>query len=1137
MRVTLKILKRLVFTVASIIVLLIGLYFIITTPKVLTSLVNSYAPDYLNANIEVERVEIKILSSWPNIELSLDNTTVVSKAYGAPSSDTLISFAALTASLNIKSLLDSSIIELNSARLNSARISATINKQGKGSWEIYDTTPTPNDTTTSNYTFKIGTIKVEGDNRVVFKDEQNATELKGALREIGITQTTPNTYATSLDIALEYFKIDTTDLKSLLPLTIKGATEVNLATFALNNTDIKAEFAGVIAQLKGDAQLKDSLLVSTLKIDFTNIQLDKSIDLIEEYTNSPKIKRIESDLSFNIEIAASGGLDYKNAPKGVLPTLTIAVKSNGGGVRFKETNESIDKFFIDLKAYFNIEDNSKNYINLRELNIESNWINLHGKAMIRRYLETSRVEINTHIQSTIDLGVSNTLTSAVAQNLIHFGKLQHRGKLSLDMMVHANAEDLSLARIGFTKIDTKIGFTDVEIKNDSLTTFLDGSLEATTKNRTLLLNCKFDSLYINAVSLKIDAKGRNVVISAGITSRDSTYAKSGSIPPLGGKINAKQLSFNEFASADTLKFRLRNSSIRFEMGPDSTDVTRPIFKLNLNSNRLSYINGLNRFRLGNSEIGITASLMKTDAQIAVLKEQLINSLQLRYPNIERDSLLAHSAKFNPRKRTKAESEQHNLDLNPGRDIRSILRRWKTKGHITSNSARITTPYFPLPTKISKVDINFNMDSLIINSLEGEAGRSHLKLSGEVTDIKNSLLGQKPLSVKIALESDLIYFNELIIAVNSGDKTASNLANITTEGYSDENYEEIVAQATDTTNSSMLVMIPSNINIDASLLIKKAYYGELEMSKLTAKATSRKKILQISELSATTNIGKLKLYALYATPTIDSIYSDTEIELQEVDLKRLVSQVPQIDSLLPMLSSFEGIVSIKAATRTRLDSTMTIIMPSLQAVASISGHDLVLLDGETFTEISKMLKFKNKKRNLIDKISAELKIENSKVELFPCIIEIDRYRAAASGVHSLDMSFKYHISVLKSIIPFRFGVDIFGNLDDWKFRIVSAKYKSEKSIASRSYEIDNFRINLREEIKNIFKDENKMIIDNWNTLDSLTQNSLTNDSPTEDSLTTNDLDRLIVIDSTDMTTTWESTKVVLTKDGYKAQSAQ
>ena len=104
--------------------------------------------------------------------------------------------------------------------------------------------------------------------------------------------------------------------------------------------------------------------------------------------------------------------------------------------------------------------------------------------------------------------------------------------------------------------------------------------------------------------------------------------------------------------------------------------------------------------------------------------------------------------------------------------------------------------------------------------------------------------------------------------------------------------------------------------------------------------------------------------------------------------------------------------------------------------------------------------------MIDKISVEMLVRDNQIEIFPFVIEMDRYRAAVSGVQKLDMSFDYHISVLKSPIPFRLGIDIYGNPDKFKFRICRARYKSV-DVPTYVELIDSTRLNLRRRITDIF----------------------------------------------------------------------
>lgn len=72
----------------------------------------------------------------------------------------------------------------------------------------------------------------------------------------------------------------------------------------------------------------------------------------------------------------------------------------------------------------------------------------------------------------------------------------------------------------------------------------------------------------------------------------------------------------------------------------------------------------------------------------------------------------------------------------------------------------------------------------------------------------------------------------------------------------------------------------------------------------------------------------------------------------------------------------------------------------------------------------------------------------------------------SGLQNFDQTFKYHVSVLKSPIPFRFGINIFGNFDNWKYRIGKAQYKNT-NVPVFTAQIDTLQMNLVSSIHNIF----------------------------------------------------------------------
>jgi hypothetical protein len=208
----------------------------------------------------------------------------------------------------------------------------------------------------------------------------------------------------------------------------------------------------------------------------------------------------------------------------------------------------------------------------------------------------------------------------------------------------------------------------------------------------------------------------------------------------------------------------------------------------------------------------------------------------------------------------------------------------------------------------------------------------------------------------------------------------------------------------------------------------------------------------------------------------------DIHLEQVQLRELINSVPLLDSLTPMMRSFEGQAECNIIAVTELDSLSNVIIPKTTASCYINGKNMVLLDGETFAAIAKKMYFKNKKRNVIDSISVDLMLIDGQIAVFPFMLSIDRYVAAIGGTQNLDMSFQYHISILKWPIPLiKIGLNIWGNPDDIHYRIASRKYEDlltpvkEKSLQSVVINLrQQFHDGLRKSIDNILNESPEII---------------------------------------------------------------
>ena len=223
-------------------------------------------------------------------------------------------------------------------------------------------------------------------------------------------------------------------------------------------------------------------------------------------------------------------------------------------------------------------------------------------------------------------------------------------------------------------------------------------------------------------------------------------------------------------------------------------------------------------------------------------------------------------------------------------------------------------------------------------------------------------------------------------------------------------------------------------------------------------------LALEELTFTTPGSDIQLTAMYQTPRRNHLFVGLDFHMMKVEIADLLHMIPDLDSIMPMLRSFDGTGEFHLAAETNLDSLYNLKMSTLRGAASIRGEELKLVDGETFAEIARMLRFKNRqKENQVDSLTAEFTVFRNEIDVYPFLIAIDRYKAVVGGRHNLDMSFDYNISLVESPLPFRASVEVSGNLDDMKFRLARAKYPDFYRPAAR-YEVKNKQQELRDLIK-------------------------------------------------------------------------
>lgn len=374
--------------------------------------------------------------------------------------------------------------------------------------------------------------------------------------------------------------------------------------------------------------------------------------------------------------------------------------------------------------------------------------------------------------------------------------------------------------------------------------------------------------------------------------------------------------------------------------------------------------------------------------------------------------------------------------------------WMPKGIVGFNRLRFRTPEFGLPIRMSKTAVTVDGPKITLKNASVRIGRSNMTATGDMMGVYRAMTKGEKLTAHLSLTSDLIDCNQLINSLSFPEDTTEVL--------------------TDSVPSEMkLFVIPRNIDFELQTDLKKVIFEKMLFENVHGAVDIKNQAIHLEDLSMRALDAGMKAVMVYKAGSPRGGYAGFDFKIRNINIAKLVDFVPALDTIVPMLRSFKGRVMFDVAADARLDSAMNIRIPTLRSAIHIKGDSLVLMDGETFAEISKMLMFKNKKENVFDSISVNVTVHDGNVTVYPFLVEIDRYKAAVGGEQGLDMNFNYHISILKSPLPFKAGVNISGNLDKMKFRIGKAKYKDAVTPAA-VHRVDSTRMNMGNEIVNRFR---------------------------------------------------------------------
>lgn len=384
----------------------------------------------------------------------------------------------------------------------------------------------------------------------------------------------------------------------------------------------------------------------------------------------------------------------------------------------------------------------------------------------------------------------------------------------------------------------------------------------------------------------------------------------------------------------------------------------------------------------------------------------------------------------------------NLDVDILNDNtkKDIFEQWIANGFIDINQGVISSPSIPYPVEIPSVIMDFSPETFNIKDSRIIIDKSDFQLSGSLNNVLSHFKSDSLLKGNFNFVSSTTDIAQLMSLTSGlGDTTV-----------------------VDTTYSGPY-MVPRGVDLLLNTKIGKATMGIDTISNINGNIRVKDGILLLDEITCETPAANIQLTAMYRTPRTNHLFLGLDYHMLNIEIGKIPEMIPDVDTIMPMLRSFKGKGEFHITIETYLDSLYNVKLSTLRGAASIKGNNLVLMDGKTFSEISKTLKFNKHTENRVDSLSAEFTIFRNEIDIYPFLIVMDKYKAVVAGRHNLDMSFDYNISVVDCPVPIKLGVDVKGNMDDLSYNLGKCKYAEFYRPSSRDV-VENKQLELRKLIR-------------------------------------------------------------------------
>lgn len=292
--------------------------------------------------------------------------------------------------------------------------------------------------------------------------------------------------------------------------------------------------------------------------------------------------------------------------------------------------------------------------------------------------------------------------------------------------------------------------------------------------------------------------------------------------------------------------------------------------------------------------------------------------------------------------------------------------------------------YPAGVKINSLKTSFTAAKVVIAELNGQYLGTNFTGSGQINNLLNYVLQNKPLDASLNLSADNADLNKWM--GTTADTTAKGPA-------------------------AAPFAVPANLNVLLNVAVDKLHYDKVDINNLSGSLKINDQTVTIADVKGNALDGTVAINGIYSTkenkvkPDISLMYA-----VNNVDVQKTFTAFNTVQRLMPIAKFIAGKLSSQLSIKGKLGDNM---MPDMN---SLTGNgNLLLIEGflskfAPLEKIASTLNITSLDRISVKDIKNYFEINNGKILVKPFTVKVNGIDMEIGGLQGFDQSLDYVINM-------------------------------------------------------------------------------------------------------------------------------